>query len=136
MALHYPKYEEIPHTADLKIIAYGSSMENLFIHAADGMYNAARAVGDHVSRGYKCIELMAIDPETLLISFLEELLFLMEEGWFCSVQKMDINNTCFSSEVELFNLISVEKDIKAVTFHQVNIFHKDGKFQTILTFDV
>ena len=37
MAHVFLDYEEIPHIADLQIIAYGKTMKDL-IHAAEGMF--------------------------------------------------------------------------------------------------
>ena len=136
MAHDYPEYEEIPHTADLQIIAYGNSMEDLFINAAKGMYNAAGAVRESLSKGLRRIELKANDLETLLVSFLEELLFSTEEGWLGDVQELNISQANLSGKIHFFKLKAIKKEIKAVTYHEMNISQKNGVFQTKVTFDV
>ena len=136
MAHDFPEYEEIPHTADLQIIAYGKSVEDLFINAAKGMFNAAGAVGDNLSCEIRRIELKANDLETLLVSFLEELLFLSEAGWLSEVQELNIFQTNLSGEIHYFKIKAINKEIKAVTYHDMNISQEDGVFQTKITFDV
>lgn len=136
MAHDYPEYEEIPHTADLQIIAYGKSMEELFIHAAKGMFFAIGATGDDYIKEFKKIELKANDLETLLIDFLEELLFLTEAGWLGKVNELKISQFKLSGKIHLCKLGTKIKEIKAVTYHDMNIFQKNGFFQTKITFDV
>ena len=131
-----PGYEEIPHTADLQIIAYGKSMKELFIHAAEGMFTAIGATGDDYNNEFKTIELKANDLETLLVDFLEELLFLTEAGWLGKVNELNISPSNLSGKIQLFGLKEKIKEIKAVTYHDMNIFQKNGVFQTKITFDV
>ena len=72
-------YEEIDHTADYAIRVRGLDLPGLFIEAARGMnaLTAGAAVGPAVSRE---IHVEASDLEALLVSWLEELAFLMGRG--------------------------------------------------------
>ena len=46
-------FEMVPHTADIKIRAYGNTMEELFRHALQGMFQSIRpqAQGCHEHEG-------------------------------------------------------------------------------------
>lgn len=136
MAHVFPDYEEIPHIADLQIIAYGKTMKDLFIHAAEGMFTVIGATGDDCIRESKIIELKADDIETLLVGFLEELLFFLEAGWLGKVKELNISRFKLSGNIQLLRLKTKNKEIKAVTYHDMKIFQEKGVFQTKITFDV
>ena len=72
------RYEEIEHTADVGIRAYGRSLDELFANAAEGMFSliadltAVKPVGDIEVR------LKADDIPTLFLRWLSELLYVHE----------------------------------------------------------
>lgn len=136
MAHVFPDYEEIPHIADLQIIAYGKTIKDLFIHAAEGMFAVIGATGDDCTREFKIIDLKANDIETLLVGFLEELLLFSEAGWLGMVKEMNISRFKLSGKIQLLRLKAKNKEIKAVTYHEMNIYQENGVFQTKITFDV
>ncbi|MFN3929620.1 MAG: archease, partial [Thermoflexus sp.] len=65
-------FEEIPHTADWAIRAYGRSLPELFAHAAIGMYSLLtdlEALGESERRE---VQVEAASPEGLLVAWLNE----------------------------------------------------------------
>jgi len=84
-------YEEIPHTADVKIRARAETLELLFSDA----FNALMQVLYGKNRSgslQKRIEINAPDPEALLADFLSEVLFVCEvEGLVFSRADIAIN---------------------------------------------
>jgi len=70
-------YEEIPHTADIKIRARAETLDLLFAEAFDALMEVV--YGKNREDGLeKKIELHASDPESLLADFLSEVLFVSE----------------------------------------------------------
>ncbi|HSR31319.1 MAG TPA: bifunctional riboflavin kinase/FAD synthetase [Anaerolineae bacterium] len=72
------RYREVDHTADRALQVWGKELPDLFIGAARGMYNLMAELNGLVATHWRTIELKAWDRETLLVDWLNELLFLTE----------------------------------------------------------
>ncbi len=70
----YPKFEFKEHTADVLIVAYGSSLEELFENAAQAVFEVMTDTSRIEPRVEKRIEEMGFDLENLLYRWLEDLL--------------------------------------------------------------
>ena len=131
-------FEEIEHTADIAIRVWGHDLDELFAHAAYGMacqmadVNAVAPTVEHT------VELEAYDTETLLVSWLGELLYLGERDG-CIFTEFDV------LEVTLNRLHAVVRGgpvsehrthIKAVTFSDLEIVDTDAGYETTIVFDV
>ena len=69
------RYEQMPHTADIAIRAYGRDLKELFTNAAYGMFDIiADLEGLRPSVNVE-IKLEAPSKEELLVSWLDELLY-------------------------------------------------------------
>jgi SHS2 domain-containing protein len=132
----YPEFEEIAHTADLQIIAYGTTLEELFTNAGKGMYQVIGALPGGVSKKSASISFKENDHESLLIAYLQELLFLADHGSMALEPRLNISLTELSGIIPLYSLLSINTEIKAVTYHEMEIFKEKGVFRTKITFDV
>src|SRR5256885_13017328 len=72
------RYEEIEHTADVGIRAYGSTLNELFANAAEGMFSLIADLDSVKPVGAVEVLLAAEDVETLLLRWLSELLYIHE----------------------------------------------------------
>ena len=72
------RYEEIDHTADVGIRAYGRTLGELFANAAEGMFSLIAELDTVKPVGEIEIRLTAEDPPTLLLRWLSELLYVHE----------------------------------------------------------
>ena len=72
------RYEEIEHTADVGIRAYGSSLDELFATAAEGMFSLITDLDSVKEVGEIEVRLETEDIPTLLLRWLSELLFIHE----------------------------------------------------------
>jgi len=133
------RYEEIEHTADLAIKAYGRDIKELFANAAYGMFSAMgidlEAIKPTLRRE---VRLEAPDREALLVDWLNELLYLHEtEGEIYA--DFDIHAL---SETELrANIMGTKGNgakivIKAATFHNLEIARMEDGYAVTITFDV
>src|SRR6266704_279854 len=80
MKAHKP-YEVFEHTADIGLHAYGSTLPELFIHASQGMESlmvSPEQICIHVSRE---VEVEGHDIVSLLIAWLNELIFLFDSEY-------------------------------------------------------
>jgi SHS2 domain-containing protein len=78
-------FEVIEHTADVGIIAYGSTLEDLFENAARGMFSLMAELGTVRAREERQLAVSAEDWEGLMAAWLSELLYYVDaEGLLLS----------------------------------------------------
>ncbi len=133
-----PGYEELPHTADWALRVQSTTLGGLFEQAALGM-QAMMGISTIEERGTtKVFTAAGEDVETLLVKFLEEILYLLESE-SCRVSGItfeDIHETHLRARLVCQRVHSIEKEIKAVTFHQLEIHALPSGYETVLVFDV
>ncbi len=133
-------FEELSHTADLEIRVWGQDLASLFSAAADGMIHLS-GIEDYeegFSAVTESISLDAMDYEGLLILFLEELLYRLTEDYMLfSIDKISIS-TEFSLKAKLrgTQIRAYQRDIKAVTYHRLNIRETDQGYEVNIVFDI
>ena len=143
-------FELLPHTADIKIRAYGKTQQELFKHALIGMFQAIRPIVPECTIEYDrvvCaalpekheINIEALDRESLLVDFLSEALYLSDvynEAYF-DVVVHECTDTYISAilcgiKVEGFEVV----EIKAVTYHELEIKKQNDMWQADIVFDI
>jgi len=130
-------YEEIDHTADLALKVWGEDFHALLKQAARGLYDLMGVIPgpDIVSRHEFTID--AGQEETVLVDFLSEVLYLAEdEKLFFEDFMFDEIPTGMSISGTCQVVLSLAREIKAVTFHDLTIKRMKAGLETILTFDV
>jgi SHS2 domain-containing protein len=133
-------FEELAHTADLEIRVWGKDMVSLFIASVEGMFSLSgiEELEQGVSTVKQTITLKAMDYEGLLILFLEELLYRLTEDYMMfQVQKLSISDD-FSLKAQLKGnqITSYQRDIKAVTYHNLNIRAVPEGYEVNIVFDI
>ncbi len=130
-------FEEVPHTADWAMKVWAEDMPSLFLEAARGMNALSGLVlasSPHVSRAFKH---EAPDAESLLVAFLSELIYLQEqEGLGFNDFRIELQPHSLHVQMHGSPVVSVEKPIKAVTFHNLKITCTGLGCQTEIVFDV
>jgi len=130
-------YQEIEHTADLELKVWAPSYEQLLIEAAKGMYSLMeiKCISDNIQQREVSID--AIDKEMLLVSFLSELLFFLEEENLIFTKFSLIIKDCkLVAVLDGETVTSKCKEIKAVTYHNLKIRVNKGIFTAHIVFDV
>ena len=136
-----PGFREIEHTADWAIHVRATSPSELFVVAAQGMFSLLTELDAiEVDRELE-IELEAIDRETLLIDWLNELLYLAEEhDLVFSRFEVELSDT--NEGVSLRGRAGggkpseLKKTIKAATFSSLAIHEAGDGLEAELVFDV
>lgn len=131
-------WEELDHTADLAIRVCANSLEDLFSTAAEAMFSLTAQAVDTEPISIDDLELEGIDRETLLIEWLNELLYIHERD---DVVIMDIEfkcltNTALQASVRGVPVEEYYAHIKAATFHNLRIDTNKEGFCTAIVFDV
>ncbi|HEC22420.1 MAG TPA: archease [Chloroflexi bacterium] len=135
---HTPAWEEIEHTADWALHVYGADLRMLFENSAGGMLSLIDGEADPQGTPFRqIIELEAPDQETLLVDWLNELLYLIEEGMLpTEVTIRRITGQELEAEVTGGPARNLKKHIKAVTYHNLSIRRTSEGYETTLVFDV
>ena len=71
-------FEIIDHTADVGIIAYGTDVRQAFANAARALFSLITELDDVAEFLHRDIELTAPDAESLLVAWLNELIYLFD----------------------------------------------------------
>ena len=115
------KYEYLEHTADIKFLAYGKTVEEAFENAAYAMFNSMSS--DKVkNKEKKIFKVKGNDYCGLLYNFLEEFLVLLDtDNFFLSEVKVKIKGFVLEAEVYGDSVKNYETniDVKAVTYNQM-----------------
>lgn len=142
-------FEAMPHTADLKIRVYGASLQQLFCNALVGMFQAIEPVAPQCTwNGDRLvcpqlpsqheINISSPDVTMLLIDFLSEALYLSDvhnEAYLKvdmhAFDERHIQATLYGVPVKRFGI-----EIKAVTYHDLEIKKIDEEYQVDIVFDI
>jgi len=132
------RYEEADHTADRALTVRGKDLDDLLRNAALGMASLAGAVAAPGPTRPREIHLRAGDEGSLLISWLEELLYSLEVlglTWVdATVHTQDGKG--LRAVVQQAPLSGLTQSIKAVTYHALRIERSDAGLVTTIVFDV
>jgi SHS2 domain-containing protein len=130
-------YRELAHTADWELEVWAPDMSGLLCQAADGMYRLMAVELASGPRQRRRLELEADDRESLLVEFLQELLFLCEsDGLAFDSLELCVEDLRLQATLEGAPVASQAKEIKAVTFHRLAVQKTARGFETRVVFDV
>lgn len=140
------KFKILEHTADIALEVYGKNLKELFANAAEGMFFCMGISKKDwkrlslISQKTKKIKIKSLDKESLLVDFLNELLYLL------------FTNNKIYSEIKIDKLtdkeleartreissreIDLKIEIKAATFHNLEIKKENKNWRTVIIFDI
>ena len=132
------RFREVEHTADRAFTVRGRDLAELFERAAYALcaiQGQAPATGETVRRE---IELSGIDRETLLVNWLNELLYLQEvhKESYSRFQVKTISDTSLRASVHGSPDASSRRIVKAVTFHGLKVEHLPEGWGATIVVDV
>jgi SHS2 domain-containing protein len=134
---HPAGYREVEHTADWALEVWAPDLPGLIEHAARGMYELMGAVVSEDSRCHRQLEIAGEDREQLLVSLLEELLYIADhEELAFDGFLLNVVDTNLLARLEGGLLVSRDKEIKAVTYHYLEIEETGRGLETRIIFDV
>lgn len=131
-------FREIAHTADWELEVWAPDLTGLLEQAARGMYAISGTYLQSGEREKRSLDLHALDAESLLVRFLSELLWLGEQEnlafdayWFTLNPGWDLHIELTGAQIS-----SQDKEIKAVTYHNLVIRRKAKGLAANIIFDV
>jgi len=135
-------YKPISHTADLGIRLTCKTLPELYINSARALTDLIAGIENIHSLIRQEIIVEAIDYNDLLIRFLNELvyLFAVKKALFSKFEIIDLSQNLLRIKAygELFDRRKhcIKKEIKAATYHNVNIEKVGTQFRVTIIFDV
>jgi SHS2 domain-containing protein len=135
----FTDFEEIEHTADWALRVRGHDLRELLVNAARGMSRLLvpdlTAISTDVERRF---ELDAFDAESLLVEWLSELAYWAEAEMlvFREFDLRQVTAVHLEAVVRGGCAPNLQKQIKAVTYHNLEIIATDGGLEATVVFDV
>jgi len=136
------RYKQIPHTADIAAVIYGRTVPELFENAAYAMFDMMGDISAMEPETAVKVQLEAPDTESLLISWLNELLY---RSYFKQVLFFDFHVIALEGNKLTAGAkgqrISEDKkrlrlEIKAATYHDLEIKETGSGYEITIVFDV
>jgi protein archease len=131
-------FVEVEHTADWAIRVRGATLPELFVNAAIGMYSLVTDPSS-VTLTIECaIEVKGVDAEALLVNWLNELIYHteMDSEVFGEFRIESFEPTHLRATVRAGRGLELKKQIKAVTFHNLQIVPTSSGYEVTIVFDV
>ena len=130
-------YEEVEHIADLAIRVWGGDFHAILTASAQGMYALMGILLDITKPYDSSFNIKVEAREIILVDFLTEILY------FCEYQKTAFDTFEFFNDGEVLRVNArgsevkkIERNIKAVTFHDLKIIPSTKGLETTIIFDV
>jgi SHS2 domain-containing protein len=142
MATHpQGSFQFIDHTADAGILVKASTLEGMFETAALGFSELITRVDFLNCLIQRQLRLQEDDIETLLVSWLQELLYLLDtEDLLFGRFQVNLKGLALEATAwgEVFDpeIHTMKTEIKAVTYHQLEVVEDDQGWQAQVIFDI
>jgi SHS2 domain-containing protein len=134
-------FDILDHTADVGIVAYGTDISQAFVNAARALFSLITDLDDVAEILYRDIKLTASDQESLLVEWLNELIYLFDtEGIvFRRFDITQLNSTRLKARSYGEKVDSakhgLKTGVKAATYHMLKV-DKDNGCRVRVLFDI
>ncbi len=135
-------YRTIPHPADICIEVKGKNLKELFLNSARALISELGKIKKKGRIKKKTLKVNGIDRESLIINWLQELLynFYVQGLLFADGKIKKLTEKELSADVDFIKFTPASfqplKEIKAVTHHDVHITRSPDGFSVRIVFDI
>ena len=132
-------FQEVEHTADWALRVRGRDMRELLVNAARGMNHLIVSDLDAVPTDVqRRVVLDALDAESLLVEWLSELAYWAESEMlvFREFDLREVTSDRLEALVRGGHATGLQKHIKAVTYHDLEIIEGEDGLEVTVVFDV
>ena len=134
-------FEIVNHTADVGIIAYGADVNQAFANAAKALFSLITELDNVEEVLHRDIELTAPDQESLLVEWLNELIYLFDTENIIfnrfditGLTKTRLKARSYGEKVDS-SKHRLKTGVKAATYHMLKV-DKDGGYKVQVLFDI
>ena len=135
-------YEVFEHTADVGLHAYGSTLSELFIHAAQGMESLMVAPEQIRIEVKREVAVNGHDEISLLIAWLNELIVLFDTEYLLfkefeidDITKTHVQGRAYGEPYDA-GRHDLSSAIKAVTWHEATVERTPEGYKARIIFDI
>ena len=136
------KYRIIEHTADIGIHVYGRDIKRLFVNAAFALFDRITDVRVLEGTVENSIRVSGDDWPDLMVNWLRELLCLwtvedrlVKDVDITSLSEYSLRAKAIGDPYDQ-NRHSIKEEIKAVTYHQIDVRQGPSGWEAQVIFDV
>ena len=134
------KYEFLEHTADVKLKAYGKTIEEAFCNSAYALKEKIIGKKIVLKKIKKEIKVAGKDNEKLLYNFLEEFLYLLDakDFIFSKINKINIEGNKLTAEIsgDKASSYKFSNSVKAITYNEIFVKKDKNNFICQVVLDV
>jgi SHS2 domain-containing protein len=136
------KYRLIDHTADFGIHVFGTDLKNLFSTAAFAMFDLIVDIKSLKGSDESSLNVKGVDLPDLMVNWLRELLYLWngKEKLVESIDIISITENELAAKIKFDSFDptrhSIKNEIKAVTYHQIQVNQVADGWESKIIFDV
>lgn len=136
------RYRFIDHTADFGLEIYGADPKDLFLHAAEALFDLIADPGALKGNHSRRLEIRGIDWADLMVNWLRELLYMFsgDHQLLCDlvVESIDQHNlTAVVTSVDYDpQCHDIRNEIKAVTYHQIEVGRHEKGWRAKVILDI
>lgn len=137
-----PFYTLIDHTADLGMCVRGDTLEKLFENAGNALFEQMVRVKQVSKEKSLTVSVSATDLSDLMVKWLSEILYLFNgENLVIENIKVDFIQKQLINSILTVTQLNIDKhelirEIKAVTYHQIEVTNKDNLWIARIIFDL
>ena len=131
------RFEELEHTADRAIKVYGATLKDVFANAAYGMFSIMADLEEVPARVTREVEVSAYDVESLLVEWLNELLYQHETHGelYRDFEILHLDETSIRARVRGDKGEPTRAKVKAATYHDLEIKNVGKGYEAVVVFD-
>jgi SHS2 domain-containing protein len=133
-----PRYEQLEHTADVALRVYGGSLQELFANAAYAMFSQLADLTQIQPAGHELVSVEGSDYESLLVNWLNELLYLHEvrNQVYSVFDITELSQRGLQATVRGAHASDVYTIVKAATYHDLAICRTAEGYSATIVLDV
>jgi len=137
------RYYTVDHTADIALVGVGETLPRAFENVAFGMFSEMADLEGLQPEWYEVVEVAAPDQETLVVSWLREclLLYAVDGLLLCEFHVEALKPPALRAQVGGVSMseelsVRIRTDIKAVTYHGLEIRRQQGRWEIHVVLDI
>jgi SHS2 domain-containing protein len=136
------RFEILDHTADIGIIVHGENLKALFENAGEAFFHLITDLRKVRRRTERRINIGGESLDRLLVDWLSELLYLHDvenllfKGFDVESVGEDGLRAIVKGEPFQEGVHVIKTEVKAVTYHQIEVRQENGRWRAQVIFDL
>ncbi len=136
------RFEILDHTADIGIIVHGENLKALFENAGEAFFHLITDLRKVRRRTERRINLGGESLDSLMVDWLSELIYLHDvenllfKGFNVESVGEDGLRAIVKGEPFQEGVHVIKTEVKAVTYHQIEVRQENGRWRAQVIFDL